>query len=178
MIGTALVLGGTRSGKSTFAESLLATAGRVTYVATSEQRPDDPEWEERLALHRARRPAHWTTVETIDLAAELRREDPTPMLVDCLGVWLTRLLDDGCWDRDATALARCEARITEFLEALAGTSRPVVFVSNEVGLSVVPATSAGRLFADQLGRLNMRVAAAADQVWLCVAGIPMPIKGT
>ncbi|MDO5066121.1 MAG: bifunctional adenosylcobinamide kinase/adenosylcobinamide-phosphate guanylyltransferase [Propionibacteriaceae bacterium] len=177
MIGAALVLGGTRSGKSTFAESLLGSAERVTYVATAEQRPDDPEWVERLALHRARRPTHWETVETMDLAAELLSDDPAPMLVDCLGVWLTRLLDDGCWDRDAAALARCGERIDEFVDALGRTSRGVVFVSNEVGLSVVPATRTGRLFTDQLGRLNMRVASAVDRVWLCVAGIPMPVKG-
>lgn len=177
MIGSALVLGGTRSGKSTFAESLVAPAERVSYVATSEERPEDPEWVERLALHRARRPAHWDTVETMDLAQELRRDDPAPMLVDCLGVWLTRLLDDGCWEREPAALARCEERIEEFLEALERTTRPVVFVSNEVGFSVVPATSAGRLFTDRLGRLNMRVASGVDRVWLVVAGIPMPIKG-
>lgn len=176
MIGTSLVLGGTRSGKSTFAESLLAEASQVTYVATAEEHPDDPEWVERVALHRARRPAHWTTRETMDLAAELRRDDPAPMLIDCLGVWLTRLLDDGCWDRDPTALARCQQRVDDFLAALTATRRAVVLVSNEVGLSVVPATSSGRLFADQLGRLNMRVATAVERVWLCVAGIPMPVK--
>ncbi len=177
MKGSALILGGTRSGKSTFAESLLADEPGVSYVATSEVRPDDPEWVERLRTHRARRPSHWETVETIDLAAELHRDDTTPMLVDCLGVWLTRLLDDGCWDRDPEALGRLENRLEEFLAALRATRRPVVFVSNEVGLGVVPATSSGRLFTDQLGRLNMRVAAVADRVWLCVAGIPVPVKG-
>ena len=73
------------------------------------------------------------------------------MLVDCLGVWLTRLLDDGCWDRDPDALERLEGRVEEFLAALRATRRSVVFVSNEVGLGVVPATSSGRLFTDQLG---------------------------
>ena len=178
MTGTALVLGGTRSGKSTFAESLLAGAPRVSYVATSEVRPDDAEWVERLRIHRSRRPSHWETVETIDLAAELRRDDEAPMRVDCLGVWLTRLLDDGCWDRDPAALEQLGIRVEEFLSALRKTRRPVVFVSNEVGLGVVPVTSAGRLFTDQLGRLNMQVAATVDRVWFCVAGIPMQVKGT
>ena len=82
-----------------------------------------------------------------------------------------------CWDRDPEALGRLENRLEEFLAALRATRRPVVFVSNEVGLGVVPATSSGRLFTDQLGRLNMRVAAVADRVWLCVAGIPVPVKG-
>lgn len=170
------MLGGTRSGKSTFAESLLQHAPRVSYVATSQVRPDDPEWVERLRLHVARRPSHWETIETIDLATELRRDDDAPMLVDCLGVWLTRLLDDGCWDRDPEALQRCQQRIDEFLQALERSRREVVFVSNEVGLGVVPMTSSGRLFTDQLGRLNMRVASLVDRVWLCVAGIPMPVK--
>ncbi len=176
MIGTALVLGGTRSGKSTFAESLFADAPRVVYVATSEERPGDAEWAERLRLHRERRPLHWETVETIELAAELRRDDVAPMLVDCLGVWLTRLLDDGCWDRAPEALARLEERVSEFLTALRETRREVVFVSNEVGLGVVPETRSGRLFTDQLGRLNMRVAELVQRVWFCVSGIPMPVK--
>lgn len=150
---------------------------RVVYVATSQQRPDDPEWLERIALHRARRPAHWATVETLDLATELLRDDPAPLLVDCLGVWLTRLLDDGCWDRDVAAMARLEGRLGAFLDALERTTRRVLLVSNEVGMAVVPATSSGRLFSDQLGRLNMRVASIADHVWLCVAGIPVTVKG-
>lgn len=176
MIGTALVLGGTRSGKSTFAESLFADAVRVAYVATSEERPGDAEWAERLRLHRERRPSHWETIETVDLAAQLRRNDDAPMLVDCLGVWLTRLLDDGCWDRDQAALARLSERLDDFLAALRQTRRDVVFVSNEVGLGVVPETPSGRLFTDQLGRLNMRVAAVVERVWFCLAGIPMPVK--
>ncbi len=178
MIGSALVLGGGRSGKSTFAESLFDGASRVTYVATSEVRPEDPEWVERLALHRARRPDHWVTVETIELASELLKNDDSPMLVDCLGVWLTRLLDEGCWDRAPDALVRLEERIEEFLDAVRATRREVVFVSNEVGMALVPTTSSGRLFSDRLGRLNMQVAALVDRVWLCVAGIPMAIKGS
>ena len=91
---------------------------------------------------------------------------------------MTRLLDDGCWDRDPEGLDRLESRLEEFLVALRATRRPVVCVSNEVGLGVVPATSSGRLFTDQLGRLNMRVASVVDRVWLCVAGIPVPVKGS
>lgn len=172
-----LVLGGARSGKSTHAESLLASAPAVDYVATSAVNPDDAEWVERIELHQARRPAHWQTIETADVATVLRREAEPVVLVDCLGVWLTRMMDEcGIWDDAPGAGELLQAKVDGLVDAVAQTGREVVFVSNEVGLSVVPEHWSGRFFRDQLGILNMRVAAACDRVVLCVAGIPLTIK--
>ncbi len=176
-----LVLGGARSGKSRYAEELLADARRVRYVATGAV-PDgaDDEWAARVAEHRRRRPPHWQTVETADPAAVIATRD-APILLDCLGTWLTRLIDDAhAWDDPARADAVRERAGTGLVAALrspggaggtAGTPAPdVVLVSNEVGSGVVPATPSGRLFRDQLGRLNAQVAAACDRVVLVVAG--------
>lgn len=175
--GTTLVLGGARSGKSYWAEHQLEGLADVEYVATSYVDPDDAEWVERVALHRARRPASWRTTETIDLPAVLASADPAPVLIDCLAVWLDRVLfDAGAWDdipgwRDAV-----EEKVAALVEAVARTDRDVLMVSNEVGLSIVPATAAGRMYRDLLGRLNARVASAAGEVWFCVAGIARRIK--
>lgn len=173
----ALVLGGARSGKSTWAEGRFADRGVVDYVATSLADEDDQEWEERLALHRARRPEGWRTHETLDVAAILRADDHAPVLVDCLALWLARILDDvGAWEqvegwRDAVA-----SHVGELAAAVAGTRREVVLVTNEVGLGVVPGTGAGRLFRDELGRLNARLAQVVDEVWMTEAGIPRRLR--
>lgn len=188
-----LIIGGARSGKSRFAESLLADAAAVEYVATSEIRTDDPEWTARVAAHVARRPSHWRTTETTDLVAVLERRDPGVALVDCLTVWLTRQMDaTGCWESEASAgpadpdrrpsaptdaLDRLNSHITALVTALTATSRDVVAVTNEVGQGVVPPTASGRLLRDQMGICNARVAAAVDEVWWVVAGIPTRIKG-
>lgn len=171
-----LVIGGARSGKSSFAESLMGD--RVDYVATAARRADDPEWDARIAAHRDRRPASWRTIETLDLAAVLDEGGEADVLVDCLTVWLTRTMDGcGCWDgapgSDAALQAACDAVVA----AVGRTSRNVVFVTNEVGQGIVPVTSSGRLFRDQMGIFNARVAAACDEVWLVTAGIPVRIKG-
>ncbi|WCC80331.1 nicotinate-nucleotide--dimethylbenzimidazole phosphoribosyltransferase [Cutibacterium equinum] len=172
----ALVLGGARSGKSTFAESRLPRDSRATYVATSQRNPDDAEWEERIRLHQSRRPATWQTVETTDIAAVLLADDDSPVLVDCLGVWITRILDEvGAWSADPgdqTWQTSVRNRVDDLTDAIRRTRRDVTFVSNEVGMGVVPDTAAGRLFRDELGRLNAAVADACDEVWMCVAGIP------
>ncbi|MFD0867507.1 bifunctional adenosylcobinamide kinase/adenosylcobinamide-phosphate guanylyltransferase, partial [Tessaracoccus lubricantis] len=97
--GTALVLGGARSGKSTWAEAQFDGVAEVEYVATSELRDGDTEWAHRVALHRERRPASWRTTETLDLAAVLGADDAAPVLVDCVAVWFDRVLQDaGAWD--------------------------------------------------------------------------------
>lgn len=171
--GTALVLGGARSGKSSWAEAQFDGVDDVEYVATSEARADDPEWVERVALHRVRRPGSWRTTETVDLPSVLAADDPTPVLVDCLAVWLDRILmAAGAWDDAPTWRAEVETAVTGLVRAVEDTRRDVIFVSNEVGSGVVPATASGRLYRDELGRLNARVAAAVDEVWLCTAGIP------
>lgn len=170
-----LVLGGVRSGKSRHAEELCSRFEAVTYVATGGVREGDAEWAQRVALHRARRPDSWATVETVDVA-EVLKSATTPLLVDCLGTWLTARLDlHGVWD--GGDVAAVDADIEELLEAWKACPAPVVAVSNEVGSGVVPATASGRLFRDLLGRLNARVAEASETVTFVVAGIPVPLRG-
>jgi adenosylcobinamide kinase / adenosylcobinamide-phosphate guanylyltransferase len=167
-----LLLGGARSGKSAEAERRLAAEPAVTYIATARPRARDPEWESRLAAHRERRPAGWQTAETTDVARLLRAAEG-PLLVDDIGLWLTAVLDDVGWVPDHPALRE---RLDELVEAWRSAPVVVVAVSNEVGAGVVPATAAGRVFRDELGRLNARLAEAADEVCLLVAGLPMPVK--
>ena len=171
-----LVTGGVRSGKSRHAEALLAERadGRgACYVATGPS-PDvesDPDWAQRIAAHRGRRPASWTTVETDDLAGVLTSAD-RPLLVDCLGTWLTALVDGaGAWDAPGDELsALLDDRLAPVLLALRGCAHDVVLVTNEVGLGVVPEHRSGRVFRDLLGTLNQRVGAVCDEVHLVVAG--------
>ena len=175
--GTALVLGGARSGKSSWAEQQFAGVSDVEYVATSETRGDDAEWTHRVELHRARRPASWRTTETIDLPAVLNIDDPAPVLVDCLAVWLDRILmAAGAWDDAPGWRSTLHSEVERLVAAIEATNRDVIFVSNEVGSGVVPATASGRLYRDELGRLNAQVAAATAEVWLCTAGIPRRLK--
>lgn len=171
--GTALVLGGARSGKSSWAEAQFEDYEAVDYVATSLVPHDDPEWSARVELHRSRRPATWRTMETIDIAAVLREDNEAPVLVDCLALWLARVLDDvDAWqaaeDQWRPAL---EAHVDDLVDAIRETRRDVVLVSNEVGSGVVPGTASGRLYRDELGRLNARVGASCDELWLCVGGV-------
>ena len=171
-----LVTGGVRSGKSRHAEELVLTLagdGPATYVAPgpTTDHDRDPDWAARVAAHRARRPAAWGTIETRDVAAALR-EGSAPVLVDCLGTWLTGVLDEErAWERPAAELAELLERRTDgMLAALADADRDVVLVTNEVGLGVVPAHRSGRVFRDLLGTLNQRVGRACDEVLLVVAG--------
>lgn len=166
-----LVLGGARSGKSAHAEALLAAEPAVTYLATSGVREGDPEWAERIRLHRTRRPESWRTLETTDVAAALRTAE-TPLLLDCLGTWLTARMDlHRVWD--GGALDGVHADIDELVSAWRACPQPAVAVSNEVGSGVVPATASGRLFRDLLGVLNAQIAAESDDVVLMVAGRPL-----
>ncbi|HZG91720.1 MAG TPA: bifunctional adenosylcobinamide kinase/adenosylcobinamide-phosphate guanylyltransferase [Pseudonocardia sp.] len=170
-----LVLGGTRSGKSRHAEDLLPTDAPVRYLATGRYDPDDDEWAARIDAHRARRPSGWETVETTDIAAAIRAGED-PLLVDDLATWLSGVLDDaGAWTADALPPA-VSRQVVELVEAVAGSTGRVVLVSAEVGLGVVPATRAGRLFRDELGTLNTALAAVCDEVLLLVAGLPLRLK--
>jgi adenosylcobinamide kinase/adenosylcobinamide-phosphate guanylyltransferase len=138
--------------------------------------------------HQRRRPAHWRTVETLALADVLAQtaggepgsagpQPSAPVLVDCLTTWLARVMDEcGDWDGDAGAGRAVVDRIDGLLGAWRHTPRYVVAVSNEIGSGVVPETSSGRRFRDELGRLNARVAAASDEVWLCTAGIARRLR--
>lgn len=172
-----LVLGGARSGKSSFAEAMALVSGAVDYLATSQRHPDDLEWEARVAVHRERRPPHWQTIESLDVAAELGRQTDRLLVVDCLTVWLTRQMDlAGIWDARPGSDAALSLATDCLVTAWQGCLRPVVAVSNEVGQGVVPATSAGRRFRDEMGIVNARVAAASDRVYFCTAGLPQRLK--
>ena len=176
MTGRVLVLGGARSGKSAYAESLLSSESGVTYAATASTDPDDPDWAERIAQHRARRPASWTTQETADLAT-LLADGTGPVLVDSITVWLARMLDEyGVWDAKPDADKRFADELDRTLAAWSATRRVVVAVSDEVGGGVVPESVSGRRFRDELGALNQRLAATADEVWLVTAGIPLRLR--
>lgn len=166
-----LVTGGVRSGKSRHAESLLSEAPSVTYVAPGPTAAEDsdPDWVSRIAAHRARRPASWTTVETRDLASALRLDGP--VLVDCLGTWLTAVLDEReLWEASPDDVTATVDGLLDHLVALLDDRDDVVLVTNEVGLGVVPAHRSGRIFRDLLGMVNQRVATACDEVHLVVAG--------
>lgn len=171
--GSALVLGGARSGKSSWAEAQFEDRETVDYVATSLVPENDPEWVARVDLHRERRPAGWRTVETLDIAAVLREDSESPVLVDCLALWLARVLDDvDAWEAAEDTWRPALGRfVDELVDAIRKTRREVVLVSNEVGSGVVPGTVSGRLYRDELGRLNARVAASCDELWLCVGGV-------
>ncbi|MFI7023633.1 bifunctional adenosylcobinamide kinase/adenosylcobinamide-phosphate guanylyltransferase [Micromonospora sp. NPDC049900] len=175
---TLLVLGGIRSGKSEFAESLVADAATVRYVATAAGGgDDDAEWAARIAAHRERRPATWSTEETADDPRRLAdvlaaaRPDET-LLVDDLGGWVTVLLDPAHQPADDTAT------VAELAAAVRDCPARLVLVSPEVGLSLVPTTPLGRAFTDALGAVNRAVADACDAVVLVVAGQPVRLKPT
>ncbi|MER7826081.1 bifunctional adenosylcobinamide kinase/adenosylcobinamide-phosphate guanylyltransferase [Streptomyces sp. NPDC096097] len=174
-----LVLGGARSGKSVEAERRLESFPEVVYVATGGTRDGDAEWSQRVGLHRERRPASWRTVETCELAPLLAADGP-PLLIDCLALWLTDAMDRaGAWDDEVWAKGgrqQLAERTAELVAAVRATRRPVVLVSNEVGSGVVPATSSGRRFRDELGRLNAAVAGECEHVLLVVAGLVTVLK--
>ncbi|HEX3515634.1 MAG TPA: bifunctional adenosylcobinamide kinase/adenosylcobinamide-phosphate guanylyltransferase [Trebonia sp.] len=174
-----LVLGGARSGKSVTAEQMLAERDRVEYVACGLPADDsDPSWAERVRLHRERRPARWTTLETLDLERVLGADRAAaPVLMDCLSTWLAGVMDEcGLWTGQASADKELATRVDGLVHAWRSTRRVVVAVSNEVGLGVVPATASGVRFRDELGRLNARVAADCEQVWLCTAGMARRLR--
>ncbi|HXP06486.1 MAG TPA: bifunctional adenosylcobinamide kinase/adenosylcobinamide-phosphate guanylyltransferase [Stellaceae bacterium] len=170
-----LVLGGARSGKSRYAEALVTSAADAgIYIATGEA--GDAEMVARIADHRAGRHNvgggdFWRTIEApLDLApAILAYANPArPILVDCLTLWLSNLLGvDRIVEHESEAL----------LGALRDAAGPVVLVANEVGLGLVPETPLGRVFRDEAGRLNQRVAAMADRVVFIAAGLPLVLKG-
>jgi adenosylcobinamide kinase/adenosylcobinamide-phosphate guanylyltransferase len=174
-----LVLGGARSGKSAEAERRLSAFPEVVYVATGGSREDDADWARRVADHRERRPAGWRTEETRDLVPLLAADGP-PLLIDCLGLWLTDVMDRaGAWDDEAWndgAYRQVRACTEELAIAWRNTRRTVVAVSNEVGSGVVPSHASGRRFRDELGRLNAAVAAESDHVLLLTAGLPHPLR--
>ncbi len=194
----ALVLGGTRSGKSEYAESLIADAASVRYIATAWHSADDAEWARRIEAHRQRRPVGWSTVEIGPRPAELldllRQADPEDvLLIDELGTWVGALLaahsddtaggdgraDNAAGDNAAGGDGRADiaAAAASLGAAIAACPPPAVGVSPEVGLAPVALTPAGRAFVDALGAVNIAAAAACDVVVLVVAGQPVRVKG-
>lgn len=187
-----LVLGGVRSGKSSYAEQRARQTGgdQVLYVATAEAKDD--EMLARARKHRQSRPASWRTLETpLEVGAAIREvaDDARVILVDCLTVLTANILVSSTGDyddpfdepeRDPFDKQIEEAVIRE-VEELAACARDlpadVIVVSNEVGMGVVPPYDLGRAYRDLLGRANQVMARHADEVYLLVAGIPMPIKG-
>lgn len=178
-----LILGGARSGKSRLAEKRATESGLpVIYLATAEAR--DGEMSRRIAHHRARRPADWGCAEeTLHLAAKLRElaAPDTCLLVDCLTLWLSNLLFAGQAAKQAEAgeaidcplLAGETDALLELLPQLPGR---IILVSNEVGWGIVPMHPVSRLFADEQGRLNQRLAGVCDHVTLVAAGLPLALK--
>ena len=173
-----LVTGGVRSGKSTHAEDLIGGAP-ATYVATGTppDREQDPDWAARIDAHRDRRPDAWGTLETQDLAGVIASAGD-PLLVDCLGTWLTAIIDaDDAWEHDSDAVHDLVlARTDEVVEALNRCEQDVVLVTNEVGMSVHPPTPLGRMFVEVAGWTHQRVARAADEIYLAVLGTTLKIK--
>lgn len=170
-----LVTGGVRSGKSTYAEGLLVDA---TYLATGVPR-DDADWQERVRLHQERRPASWRTLETLDLPSALTATTG-PILLDDVGNWLSRTLDAlDAWNDEALRHTWHSAYLDAsegLVDAIANYGDDFVAVTNEVGFGLVSPYASGRVFTDELGRLNQRIAAVCDQVVLVVAGCPLVIK--
>lgn len=169
-----LILGGARSGKSTHGEKLAtgtlfgAPPRAATYLATAQA--GDVEMATRIMAHRNRRGANWTTLEEpLKLAESLTTASAHghPVLVDCLTLWLSNLMHHG---------ADLDESTDDLVRALNACPQPVILVSNEVGLGIVPETPLGRAFRDAQGRLNMRMAERADRVILISAGLPLILK--
>jgi adenosylcobinamide kinase/adenosylcobinamide-phosphate guanylyltransferase len=165
-----LIIGGARSGKSRHAEHLAcAMPPPWRYIATAEAW--DEEMRARIADHRARRGAGWRTDEAPrDLAEAIASAGAeSVVLIDCLTLWLTNIM---------LAEREIAAETVKLLDAIAGADKPVIAVSNEVGLGIVPENALARRFRDAQGRLNAEIAAAAGHVLLMAAGLPLTLKGT
>lgn len=167
-----LILGGARSGKSAYAESLAAESSKVAYFATAEA--GDVEMLERIERHRERRPPEWkTVVAPTGLPKALREEarGAEVAIVDCLTLYVSNLMGAGFTEEEVLS------EIEDLAEACREVPADVVLVSNEVGLGIVPANQLARAYRDVLGRCNRVLAEVADEVHLMVAGIPLKVKG-
>ncbi|WP_322042877.1 bifunctional adenosylcobinamide kinase/adenosylcobinamide-phosphate guanylyltransferase [Paraburkholderia sp. J67] len=174
------IVGGARSGKSAYAERLAAGSGLpVTYIATAAVPAGahaDAEFATRIGHHRARRPGHWGLVEApLDLAEALdaAAQPDHCVLIDCLTLWLANLL---CPPDSESPRPDWRARLDAFAAACERARGIVLVVSNEIGMGVVPMGAATRLYVDELGRLNQRIAALADRATLVAAGLPLVLK--
>jgi adenosylcobinamide kinase / adenosylcobinamide-phosphate guanylyltransferase len=182
-----LILGGARSGKSTFAERLALRSGRsVAFIATATA--SDDEMRERILHHRASRPASWSTIEEpyhLPDAVNRAAKQADVLLLDCMTIWLNNwFLAQKITDLEESTAATTPyteavlAAVDELLAAFAAlpTNKTLVVVTNEVGLGIVPAYALGRIYRDLLGLVNQRLATVADRVYLMVAGLGVDIK--
>ena len=173
-----LILGGARSGKSSYAETLAAEMGRhVLYVATAEAKDDD--MTARIAAHRLSRPDHWQTLEApIQVGAALSQVDTRPdvILLDCMTLLVSNILLAHEAEPEAVIESAVQTEIKALMSAQTQLNAPLLIVSNEVGLGLVPPYSLGRVYRDILGRANQRLAAEAKKVIFMVAGLPMTLK--
>lgn len=171
-----LVLGGARSGKSSYAEQLAIASGLpVTYIATA--LVFDDEFGQRVAHHQSRRPKDWSTVEQAhNLAQALQNHAKAGqcVIVDCLTLWLAQCICPDCAQPETLDWQSEKAGLLEALPKLAGK---VILVSNEVGMGIVPLGAINRQFQDEQGRLNQAVAQLADEVVFIAAGLPIKLKG-
>ncbi len=180
------ITGGARSGKSTFAEQKAEQFGdKVLYVATAKR--VDQEMEQRIVRHRLRRPAGWETFEgykNLDSELEGIISEKSAVLLDCITILITNLMLEESLDWDSLSRERVEGientilhQVERLISLAKMSSVPFILVSNEVGLGLVPPTAMGRDFRDIAGRMNQLIARTADEVYFCVSGIPMRIKG-
>jgi adenosylcobinamide kinase / adenosylcobinamide-phosphate guanylyltransferase len=182
-----LVLGGARSGKSRYAQSLCDSSSHVVYIATAGADADDHEMRERIARHRLDRPSDWQTVEeSFDLSRAIRAApDEATLLIDCATLWISNLMWKFKEERAADQNRLILTEIDNLIDAVrrraeksiaTGVVGEVVIVSNEVGAGLVPEHSVARAFRDLQGFANQRLAQAADRVVFIIAGLPLPLK--
>jgi adenosylcobinamide kinase/adenosylcobinamide-phosphate guanylyltransferase len=187
-----MITGGARSGKSSFAEKMAADSGEnILYIATA--KPIDEEMKNRIRKHRESRPSHWETLEAFkqfDVVLKDKLTGRSAVLLDCITIMVTNLMleydeGEGLHDTDWDTLTqeqvdRIEQSIKQEIEKLIRVAKdstiPFIFVTNEVGLGVVPPYAMGRDYRDIAGRVNQQLAQAADEVYFCVSGIPMKVK--
>ncbi len=178
-----LILGGNRSGKSAFAEHKAVACGLpVIYVATATE--SDPEMRSRIVQHRQRRPTNWRLVEepvALTGALKVYAHPDRCLLVDCLTLWLTNLLCSTEYEeshpiKESPAYALLQKETAALLQLLPSLPGQIILVSNEVGLGIVPMGELTRIFADEAGLLNQKLAEICDRVTLVVAGLPYPLK--
>ncbi|CAM3607362.1 Bifunctional adenosylcobalamin biosynthesis protein CobP [Vibrio aerogenes CECT 7868] len=171
-----LVLGGARSGKSSYAESIAKASGKpVVYIATAEVR--DEEMAQRVALHKAQRPAQWQVIEAPLALSQALKEHSKPdncILVDCLTLWLSNALFGTAEGETGHAWSAVKAAFLQTLSELPGQ---VLLVSNEVGCGVVPMGEISRRYVDEAGWLHQAIAAQVAKVTLVTAGLPLTLKG-
>lgn len=182
-----LVTGGARSGKSSFAESILhQLSGEKLYIATAI--PFDDEMKERIKKHQSVRPADWETYEgfeNLDQVIKLKGANYQGILLECVTLWLTNMLFDFAGSTDIDDLSKEEIdqiegyilnELHKFIDEVRKIDGKVVLVTNEIGMGIVPENKLSRIFRDLQGRMNQLLGKAADEVYLVVCGVPMAIK--